>query len=258
MTYLPKKPHLSSTLVVSLAFALLLAVAPTAALAAPPAPEADQAGAQLTEEEIRSQFGLSEDVVVVTQDEMTRIVDLCLEFADHFYLEDDGTIGIDLEDPGDVGVSPTFYRNFQYGLGRVNLLIRNGWFTVDDDFYLQPTDRFGSVYSAKGLAGIEKQLVGESPDYYYGGTFFNYDSSVLDVPHGLGSLAPTFNAHFLSGRHSARTHLLFGHDDFFNTRFHGGAFGFVPRRSLHRNIGDHPFYYRGFNDWSWRVRYLTY
>lgn len=266
MKHLPEKKYLSSLVVVVLLLSQILV--PIAALAAPPV--ADEYNATLTEHDIRSRLGLSEDVQVVTDSQMSELIQLCHAIGAYLIRQEDGTLRLELDDASRVGVSESFLKDYRTGLEEINELIRRGWVYVDDEMNLQPGPGLpvNPNEIEAGLAEIEEQVAGEeadaalpakeSPEYHYRGFLFSFHSRRHYVPYRYASLGPTFASHFGFGRHGARFSLLFGfHRGFFGRTFRYGGYGYVPYYSSYR-YGYHRFYYYTYPYRYWRYRYLYY
>lgn len=270
MKYLPRKKFLSSSLIVVLLVAL--ALSPLAAFAAGPQPTGEKYDPSLTETEIRSQFGLSEDVEVVTDSEMSRLIQLCHTIGAYLELNEDGTLALALDNGRAVGVSQSFLNDYEAGLESINALIERGWLTVDQDMNFEPGPQLPASASAidAELTKIEAEIAGqdaatalpakESPDYRYRGFMFRFHSRRHSIPYRYSSLGPTFASHFGRGHHGARFSLLFGlHRNFFHRTYRYGGYGYVPYYR-YRSHGYHRYYY--YTPYShgryWRYQYLYY
>lgn len=276
MKYLPMKKYLSNWLVVALLLAQVFTFAPLVVHAAPPAPPelAGKYDPTLTEDGIRAQLGLGEEVDVVTDSELSRLIALCHVIGAYLVHEDDGTLSLRLDDPRAVGVSESFLNDYRTGLAEINELIKREWVTVDDNFDLQPGRQFPEDAAAleAGLAEIENQVAGEdvevalpagkTPDYRSRGFLFSFHSRRYSVPYGYASLGPTFASYYRYGRYGARFSLLFGFNrGFFGRTYRYGGYGYVPYYSSYR-YGYNRFYYYPYSYGGyygrWYYRYLYY
>jgi hypothetical protein len=287
MKYLPRKKFLSSFVVVVLLFVQVLTLSPIAAFAAPPDPASlkDQYDATLSKQEIRSQLGLSEDVNVITDSELSELIRLCHVIGAYLVRQDDGTLALRLNNPNTVGVSQSFLNDYLTGLTEINALIKRGWVTIDDNFNMQAGPQLPISPAAinAGLAEIEDEVAGpaavedeaagkdaemalpagENPEYYSRGFLFSFHSRRYSVPYSYASLGPTFASRFGVGRYGARFSFLFGFNrGFFHRTYRYGGYGYVPYYSRYR-YGYNTFYYYPYNYYGgyygrWYYRSLWY
>ncbi len=257
MRYLPSRKYLGNFTVIALLLALVFTAAPIAALAGPPAtplPAGDEYNATLTQYEIRSQLGLKEGVEVATDSDVSHIIALCHRIGAYLVRQDDGTLTLRLDNPGTVGVSQSFLNDYQTGLEQINVLIKRGWVTVDENLDLQPGPQLPHSQAAidAGLDEIEGRGEGtqaalspaEKPENSDHGFVFSLHSYRHHIPYYYASLGPTFASFFHHGLYGARFALLFGlNQPFFHRTFHHGGYAFAPWHNP-RHVGHkHRFFY---------------
>ncbi|RME44032.1 MAG: hypothetical protein D6791_14115 [Chloroflexi bacterium] len=279
MKYLPRKKYLSSLVVVVLLLAQVLTLSPILALAAPPAPvpSTDKYNPSLTADEIRSQFGLDNDVDVVTDSEMSRLIALCHTIGAYLVRLDDGTLELRLDNPRTVGVSETFLNNYRTGIDELNALVKRGWISFDDELNIVPGSNLPTSQAEidAGLAEVENEIAGKNPElsalpegetpqhHYRRGFLFSFHSYRYRVPYYYASLGPTFASRFGYGLYGARFSLLFGlNRSFLHGAFRYGGYGYVPYYYPYR-YGYNVFYYYPYRYYGgyygrWYYRYLWY
>ncbi|RME44031.1 MAG: hypothetical protein D6791_14110 [Chloroflexi bacterium] len=265
MKHLPRSKFVGNLMLITLLLAVVFTVTPAAHAALPTPPIAGPYDATLTPHEIRSRLGLSENVEVATDSQLSSVIALCHRIGAYLVRQEDGTLALQLDDPGTVGVSRPFLNEYRNGLEQINALIRRGWITVDENLELQRGSQFPHSHDAldAGLAEIEGHThdghattvlpAGESPERYGSGFSFSFHSRRHHLPYRYASLAPTFASYFGYGEYTARFGLLFAlNENFFTRTFYYGGYFFYPWHNP-RHIGHkHRFYY-----WPNQYGYFT-
>ena len=212
---------------------------------------------------------------MVTDSQMSELIQLCHTIGAHLVRQEDGTLDLQLDSARQVGVSTSFIEDYRIGLREINELIKQGWIEIDDDFNMVPGSALPTDSNAidAGLTEIENKIAGEeagtvlpagtTPDYRYSrGFLFSFHSRRYRVPYSYASLGPTFASHFRRGRYGARFSLLFGlNRGFFSRTYRYGGYGYVPYYSRYRYGYSRYYYYPyryGRYYGRWYYRYLYY
>lgn len=275
MKYLPEWKQLGHPTMIILFVASIFTLSPVAALAGLPNPPSasGEYDATLTQHEIRSRFGLTEDVEVVSDSQLSRLIALSRRIGAYVVRQEDGTLALRLDNPGAVGVSSAFLNDYRTALDQINALIRQGWVTVDENLNFHPGSRLPNSQDAleAGLAEIEGRSGDEETHAALppgedlgrrGRDFtFSFHSQRHHLPYEYASLGPTFGSYLDLGEYGARFSLLFLlNQHFFERTFYYGGYFLVPWHNP-RHVGHkHRFYYwpshYGYFNGHWQTVFL--
>jgi hypothetical protein len=264
------------TSLISLVTLIVLAgvLAPGAALASPPIPDAPPDALQPQ--------GFTGYYWRFDEDEMAEIIDLSLQLGAHLSVGDDGYLYLDVEDEAALaealGVDEDFLRHFHDGLDGISWMVERHWLEMDDDYYLSmgPEIPINRRYDEPAAQPAERAGDGASPEHIivipgcgcgpiYGGyrypppqdVRFYLNTTEYDVPFNYASFAPTLAASARQGWTAARYAILFSlHVDWFNATFADGAIAFVQARTFYERLRHNLFLWRDEDVYRWQGRYL--